>query len=106
MLVLWPIFEGKFWEFQVKAHDTIEKYQQDLTRPDFHHDAAQEFAVKQLQRLFDDFVRRPPSTKPNFWQKVTGKVPLQAPLLVCILGRRGKVKPIWWIRFWVFTYYT
>ncbi|MEW9799050.1 cell division protein ZapE [Alteromonas sp. CYL-A6] len=31
-----------------------EKYQQDLTRPDFHHDPAQENAVRELQRLYDD----------------------------------------------------
>lgn len=59
----------------------LKKYQQDLTRPDFHHDAAQEYAVKQLQRLFDDFINRPPPTKPGFWQKITGKVPQYPPLL-------------------------
>lgn len=33
-----------------------ELYQQDLTREGFAHDAAQEMAVKHLQRLFDDLV--------------------------------------------------
>ncbi len=33
-----------------------ELYQADLQRPDFSHDAAQEMAVKHLQRLFDDLV--------------------------------------------------
>ncbi|GGW70149.1 cell division protein ZapE [Alishewanella tabrizica] len=59
----------------------LQKYQQDLTRADFHHDAAQENAVKQLQRLFDEFVSRPPAAKPGFWQKITGKLPAQTPLL-------------------------
>ncbi|MGS0680428.1 cell division protein ZapE [Shewanella sp. 125m-7] len=31
-------------------------YQQDLTRDDFSHDAAQELAVKQLQRVYDDLL--------------------------------------------------
>tara|TARA_B110000881_G_scaffold206321_1_gene209551 strand:- start:153 stop:1268 length:1116 start_codon:yes stop_codon:yes gene_type:complete len=37
----------------------LEKYQQDLTRDDFQYDAAQEHAVKQLQRLFEDFQNKP-----------------------------------------------
>lgn len=59
----------------------LEKYQQDLTRADFHHDTAQEHAVKQLQRLFDDFIARPPQSKPGFWQKITGKTLLAQPLM-------------------------
>ena len=31
-----------------------EKYQQDLSQSDFHYDAAQENAVKELQRLFEE----------------------------------------------------
>ncbi|MDP5206191.1 AFG1/ZapE family ATPase, partial [Alishewanella sp. SMS9] len=58
----------------------LEKYQQDLLRPDFHLDAAQENAVKQLQRLFDDFISRPPA-KQSFWQKLTGKTQSDSPLL-------------------------
>lgn len=57
----------------------LQKYQQDLLREDFHYDAAQEHAVKQLQRLFDDFIQRPPA-KLGFWQKLTGKS-TQTPLL-------------------------
>ena len=49
----------------------LQKYQQDLTRDDFQHDAAQEFAVKQLQRLFDDFVKRKPAA-PSLWQRLRG----------------------------------
>jgi len=36
----------------------LELYQQDLKREDFSHDAAQEMAVKHLQRLYDDLVDR------------------------------------------------
>lgn len=34
----------------------LERYQADLKRPDFFHDAAQETAVRHLQRLYDDLV--------------------------------------------------
>ncbi len=34
-----------------------QKYQQDLSDPDFHHDAAQENAVRELQRLYDELTR-------------------------------------------------
>lgn len=37
----------------------IEKYTQDLTRDDFLFDAAQENAVKNLQRLYDDIITQP-----------------------------------------------
>lgn len=58
----------------------LQKYQQDLTRDDFHYDAAQEYAVQQLQRLFDDFVKKIPE-KPTLWQKLAGKIPVSTPLL-------------------------
>ncbi|MDX3773452.1 cell division protein ZapE [Chromatiaceae bacterium AAb-1] len=58
----------------------LQKYQQDLTRDDFHYDAAQEYAVQQLQRLFDDFVHKAPE-KPTLWQKLTGKTQSATPLL-------------------------
>ncbi len=58
----------------------LEKYQQDLNREDFHYDAAQEFAVQQLQRLFDDFVKKTPE-KPTLWQKLAGKAPVNEPLV-------------------------
>lgn len=35
-----------------------QKYQADLTRDDFQHDAAQENAVKHLQRLYDDLTNK------------------------------------------------
>lgn len=34
----------------------LQRYQQDLQREDFEHDSAQELAVKNLQRLYDDLV--------------------------------------------------
>ncbi|MBA1275501.1 cell division protein ZapE [Stutzerimonas azotifigens] len=34
----------------------LERYQADLKRPDFFHDAAQETAVRHLQRLYDDLI--------------------------------------------------
>ncbi|CAM5214313.1 cell division protein ZapE [Alishewanella longhuensis] len=74
----------------------LKKYQQDLTRPDFHHDAAQEYAVKQLQRLFDDFVSRP-ATKPGFWQKITDSpAAASASTGFIFLGAESAgAKPIW-----------
>lgn len=47
-----------------------EKYQQDLQGTDFHYDAAQENAVKELQRLYEELVQ------PQ--KKLTWKVKIQA----------------------------
>ncbi len=38
------------------AMTPLERYRADLQRPDFFHDAAQENAVRHLQRLYDDLV--------------------------------------------------
>jgi len=38
-------------------------YQQDLKRDDFVHDAAQENAVRHLQRLYDDLTQTKPKQK-------------------------------------------
>lgn len=56
----------------------IEKYNQDLTRDDFQFDVAQENAVKNLQRLYDDLANKPlPVTGFkkvfNRWQRVIAK---------------------------------
>ena len=40
----------------------LERYQQDLQRPEFFRDAAQENAVRHLQRLYDDLVAGAPSS--------------------------------------------
>lgn len=56
----------------------LEKYNQDLTRDDFQYDAAQENAVKNLQRLYDDLKNKPlPVTGfkkvVNRWKRVVAK---------------------------------
>lgn len=43
-----------------------QKYQQDLQRDDFVHDAAQENAVRHLQRLYDDLTAAKPAEKDWF----------------------------------------
>ena len=50
----------------------LERYQADLKRPDFFHDAAQELAVRHLQRLYDDLVADSKS-KPGMFGKLFGK---------------------------------
>lgn len=61
-----------------------QKYQQDLTRDDFHHDAAQENAVRHLQRLYDDLTAPPPAKKGFF----------------ASLFSKQEVKPIKGLYFW------
>ncbi|MDB6047404.1 MAG: AFG1-like ATPase [Pseudomonas sp.] len=56
----------------------LERYQADLKRPDFFHDAAQETAVRHLQRLYDDLVAAQHG-KPGLLGKLFGKKP-QAPV--------------------------
>ncbi len=43
----------------------LERYKQDLQREDFSYDAAQEMAVKQLQRLYNDLVAQKEVSKPG-----------------------------------------
>ena len=58
----------------------LQKYQQDLSRDDFQFDAAQQYAVLQLQRLYDDFVSQ--KTKaPSLWQRLLGKSAQTEPLM-------------------------
>ncbi len=52
----------------------LERYQADLKRPDFFHDAAQENAVRHLQRLYDDLVAAD-SGKSGLLGKLFGKKP-------------------------------
>ena len=73
----------------------LEKYQQDLTRDDFQYDAAQENAVKHLQRLYDDLQAKPlPVTGfkkvLNRWKRVVAK---QEPKLVKGLYFLGRCWP-------------
>lgn len=46
-----------------------QQYQQDLLRADFQYDAAQENAVKNLQRLYEDFLSAD-NKKPSFFTKL------------------------------------
>ena len=50
----------------------LERYQADLKRPDFFHDAAQETAVRHLQRLYDDLIAAE-NNKPGLFGKLLGK---------------------------------
>jgi cell division protein ZapE len=67
------------------AMTPLERYQADLKRPDFFHDAAQENAVRHLQRLYDDLV--------NGGQQDSG-------LLGKLFGRKKPQGPIKGIYFW------
>lgn len=40
----------------------LERYREDLKRPDFLHDPAQEAAIVQLQRIYDELTTRPPDS--------------------------------------------
>ena len=51
----------------------LERYQNDLQRADFFRDAAQENAVRHLQRLYDDLVAEAPST--GLLGRLLGKKP-------------------------------
>lgn len=52
----------------------LERYQADLQRPEFFHDAAQENAVRHLQRLYDDLLARERG-KSGLLGKLFGKKP-------------------------------
>ncbi|WP_263142306.1 cell division protein ZapE [Pseudomonas sp. RIT-PI-AD] len=52
----------------------LERYQADLQRPDFFRDAAQENAVRHLQRLYDDLVHND-RHKPGLFGKLFGGKP-------------------------------
>ena len=67
------------------AMTPLERYQADLKRPDFFHDAAQENAVRHLQRLYDDLV--------HGGQQDAG-------LLGKLFGRKKPQGPIKGIYFW------
>ncbi|WP_298184015.1 cell division protein ZapE [uncultured Pseudomonas sp.] len=52
----------------------LERYQADLKRPEFFHDAAQETAVRHLQRLYDDLVASE-NASTGLFGKLFGKKP-------------------------------
>ncbi|MFT5529251.1 MAG: cell division protein ZapE, partial [Alteromonadaceae bacterium] len=56
----------------------LQQYNLDLKREDFYYDAAQENAVKQLQRLYEDLENKPVAVSGfkkvlNRWKKVYAK---------------------------------
>jgi cell division protein ZapE len=51
----------------------LARYQADLKRPDFFHDASQESAVRHLQRLFDQLVAQPEGGPEVLLRKLFGK---------------------------------
>ncbi|KGJ98978.1 cell division protein ZapE [Thalassotalea sp. ND16A] len=68
----------------------LQKYQQDLTQEGFAFDAAQENAVKQLQRLYDDLQTKPIAVT-GFKKVLKGWVKTYA---------KNKPKPVRGIYFW------
>lgn len=62
-----------------------QQYQLDLTNPDFHHDAAQENAVRNLQRLYQDLVDA--EHKPTKWWQG-------------LLAKKNQSKPVQGLYFW------
>ncbi|OEC35499.1 cell division protein ZapE [Pseudomonas cuatrocienegasensis] len=53
----------------------LERYQADLKRPEFFHDAAQETAVRHLQRLYDDLVAQDGKGASGLFGKLFSKKP-------------------------------
>ncbi len=64
-----------------------QKYQQDLTLPDFHYDAAQENAVKELQRLYEELTQ---TTQEKHW----------ASKFKALFGKSGSTPPVQGIYFY------
>lgn len=67
-----------------------EKYQADLTSPEFHYDAAQENAVKELQRLYDELT--------ELRKKATWRVKLKAAFGKGHKSRHSRDLLLWWSR--------
>ena len=51
------------------SNTPLSRYKKDLERPDFEPDAAQQLAVENLQRLYDDLISQKP-VKKSFFQKL------------------------------------
>lgn len=51
-----------------------EQYQKDLGKPDFSYDAAQEHAVKQLERLYHELIERFENRPQSLWARLSPKV--------------------------------
>lgn len=63
----------------VEAMTPLEKYQQDLKRPDFSYDAAQEQAVQHLDRLYHDLIDRYENRPRSFLSRLTTPKSQQTP---------------------------
>jgi cell division protein ZapE len=73
----------------VSGMTPIERYKKDLERDDFSYDAAQEVAVKHLQRLFDDLVAQQRAPKPvGLVGRLSGRF------------KKQQVEPVKGIYFW------
>lgn len=73
-----PLAEGAAkvsapFQNQDLAMTPLERYQEDLKRPEFFHDAAQENAVRHLQRLYDDLVADDRGSTGGLLGKLFGK---------------------------------
>jgi cell division protein ZapE len=66
----------------------LERYKKDLERDDFSYDPAQEMAVKNLQRLYDDLIAAQHQPKKGLMQRLSGKL------------RKEKVEPVKGLYFW------
>lgn len=75
----------------------LEKYQRDLARDDFQYDAAQENAVKHLQRLYEDLQNKPLPVKGfkkvlNRWKRVVAKQEVKSIQGIYFWGGVGRGK--------------
>ncbi len=70
-----------------------QKYQHDLKRDDFQYDAAQENAVKHLQRLYDDLLAAS-EYKPTWLDRLLGKDSMPKVKGLYFWGAWGVVRPI------------
>ncbi|MBE9396546.1 AFG1 family ATPase [Pontibacterium sp. N1Y112] len=66
----------------------LERYKKDLERDDFSYDPAQEMAVKNLQRLYDDLTAVKPQPKQGLMKRLSGKF------------KKETVEPIKGLYFW------
>ncbi len=70
----------------IAADTPLSRYQQDLERPNFEKDPAQQLAVENLQRLYDELLAVKPE-KPGFFQRLG-------------LAEQKKARPVQGVYFW------
>jgi cell division protein ZapE len=62
---------------ETMSHDPrtpLQRYQDDLERPDFERDAAQQIAIEHIQGLYAALTQDPPPSS-SWWQRVLGSTP-------------------------------